>query len=132
MSTISERIKYIRANFSGKKMSQEEFGKKLGLSRGEIANLEDAENRMKSEIPDSKLKLICRTFNVRYEWLKNGVEPIYDETDPDSIIERYAPNESEYFRATIRGMLTLSDEAWIKLRNFVDDLRNGKDPSKEP
>lgn len=57
-------------------MSQTEFGKRLGVSRSVINNIElNALAR-----PDQKLslyKLICSKFNVNEEWLLNGVEPMF-------------------------------------------------------
>lgn len=134
--TVSDRIKYIRETTTGKKMSREEFGKRLGISKDAVYNIEDADNRLPNGIPDSTLMLICAKFHVNYRWLTEGKEPIYADLDADSLVDRYAPDESEYFKAAARGMMGLSDEAWIKLRNFVDMLRDsertGKEPTQEP
>lgn len=123
MQTISDRIKLVRLNADGKKMTQEEFGRRLGISRGAVTNLEDAENRLPNGVSDSTIRLICATFHINYQWLTEGKEPMYADTDPDSLVDRYAPNESEYFKAAVRGMMNLSDDAWIKLRDFVEDMR---------
>lgn len=121
--TTSERIKYIRLNQPGGKMSREVFGQRLGMSASMVQNIEEAEARLKGGIPDSTLKLICATFHVNYQWLTKGKEPMYVGTDPDSLVDRYAPNESEYFKAAVRGMMNLSDDAWEKLRDFVEAMR---------
>ena len=121
--TVSERIKYLRLNQPGGKMSREAFGQKLGITGAMVQNIEESETRLKTGIPDSILKLICATFHVNYQWLAEGKEPIYADLDADSLVDRYAPDESEYFRAAARGMMGLSNEAWIKLRNFVEDMR---------
>lgn len=123
METVSERIKKIRLTSTGGKLTQEEFGKRLGLSRSVITNLEDAENRLPNGISDSTLRLICATFHVNYQWLTEGKEPMYVGTDPDSPVDKYAPDESEYFKAAVRGMMNLSDASWEKLRDFVEELR---------
>lgn len=69
-----ERIRELRKNHLH--MSQTEFGKKLGVSRSVINNIElNALAR-----PDQKLslyKLICSKFNVNEEWLLNGIEPMF-------------------------------------------------------
>ena len=136
MKTISERIKYIRLNAAGKKLSQEEFGQSVGLSRGAIANLEDAENRLPNGVPDSTVKLICATYHVSYRWLAEGKEPIFLDMDADSLVDRYAPDESPYFRACVRGAMRLSDADWIKFRDFVENMReklqNGDQEADEP
>lgn len=77
-----ERIRELRKNHLN--MSMEVFGQKLGVSRDMIANIEL--NRLAR--PDQKMslyKLICSTFNVREEWLLDGVEPMYIEPDSFSL-----------------------------------------------
>lgn len=122
MSTVSERIKLIRTQGPSGKMSLEEFGRAIGISKAAAFNLENPE-RLPNGVSDSTIRLICATFHVNYQWLTEGKEPMYADTDPDSLVDRYAPNESEYFKAAVRGMMNLSDDAWIKLRDFVEDMR---------
>lgn len=77
-----ERIRELRKNHLN--MSMESFGQKLGVSRDMIANIEL--NRLAR--PDQKMslyKLICSTFNVREEWLLDGIEPMYIEPDSFSL-----------------------------------------------
>ncbi|CDD36287.1 xRE family Transcriptional regulator [Roseburia sp. CAG:309] len=77
-----ERIRELRKNHLN--MSMEVFGQKLGVSRDMIANIEL--NRLAR--PDQKMslyKLICSTFNVREEWLLDGVEPMYIEPESFSL-----------------------------------------------
>ena len=72
---IYERVRYLRKNIL--KMTMVEFGNQLGVSRDVINNIE--RNRLAR--PDQKfnlMKLICKTFNVREEWLLNGEEPMID------------------------------------------------------
>lgn len=69
-----ERIRILRKDHL--KLSQTEFGEKLGVSRTVIKNIEL--NVLAR--PDQKLslyKLICSTFNVNEEWLLNGTEPMF-------------------------------------------------------
>lgn len=77
-----ERIRELRKKHLN--MSMESFGQKLGVSRDMIANIEL--NRLAR--PDQKMslyKLICSTFNVREEWLLDGIEPMYIEPDSFSL-----------------------------------------------
>ena len=124
----------MRSTAAGKKLTQEEFGKRLGLSRGVVTNLEDAENRLPNGISDSTLRLIAATFHVNYQWLTEGKEPMFLDMDADSLVDRYAPDESPYFRACVRGAMQLSDADWVKFRDFVDSMReklsNGDESSE--
>lgn len=122
--TTSERIKYLRLHHPNGKMSREAFGKKLGISGPSVQNIEEAETRLKGGVSESMLRLICATFHVNYQWLTEGKEPMFLAMDADSLVDCYAPNESPYFRACVRGAIGLSDEDWRKFRDFVDDMRD--------
>ena len=64
-----ERIRKLRKEYLH--LSQEEFGKRLGVSRSVIANIE---LNMLAR-PDQKeplIKLICKEFNVNEDWLRTG------------------------------------------------------------
>lgn len=120
--TVSERIKYIRLNQPGGKMSREAFAKSLGLSKDAVYNIEDAENRLPNGIPDSTLKLICATYKVNYQWLTEGKEPMYLRDEGEELIARYAPDAMEHMKKAIRIMSELPDADWLALRDFLDDL----------
>lgn len=81
---VYERIRELRKNHLH--LSQTEFGKRVGVSRSVINNIES--NVLAR--PDQKLslmKLICKEFSVNEEWLLNGVEPIFIEPDTFSLDE---------------------------------------------
>lgn len=83
---MHERIRDLRKNHL--KMSQEVFGKHLGVSRAVIKNIEL--NCLAR--PDQKLsliKLMCREFNVNEEWILNGNGPMYKESE-DFSLDRFA------------------------------------------
>ena len=60
---MNERIKAVRLALG---ISQEEFGKRLGVTRGAITNIELNKVEPKPLFVD----LICREFNVNEDWLK--------------------------------------------------------------
>lgn len=79
---MHERIKELRKKYL--KMTQEEFGQRLGVTRDTIGNIEL--NRLAR--PDQKLsliKLMCKEFNVREEWILNGTEPMLVQPDTFSL-----------------------------------------------
>lgn len=79
-----ERIRELRKKHL--KMNQTDFGKKLGVNRDVINNIEN--NRLAR--PDQKLslyKLICSEFNVNEDWLLNGNEPMFVQPDTFSLDE---------------------------------------------
>ena len=122
--TISERIKYLRMNQPGGKLTREEFAKTLGLTASQICNLEDSENRLKNGIPDSLLLLICSTYNVRIEWLKEGEGEIYNQGDEFRRYIKNNPTYSPYFLSLVLMASRIwDDEQWDAFKTYVDRLK---------
>lgn len=69
-----DRIRLIRTN-SPKKVTQTQFGARIGVSREVIASYEL--NRV--EPPEPTIRLICREYGVAYAWLKDGEGDMFDE-----------------------------------------------------
>ena len=70
MST-NQRIKQVRQALN---LSQAKFAKAISISNGYIAGIE-LENR---KVNDRIIKLICATFNVSENWLKNGEGDMFE------------------------------------------------------
>lgn len=66
LTTIHERIKIIRKS---QKLTQQEFGKKLTISRSQIACYE----RGIHNVPERVLNQIEKEFNINKEWLTTGI-----------------------------------------------------------
>ena len=64
--TIGERLNFLREEKLN--VSQEEFGKKIGVSRFSISNYESG----KRNLTDRVISDICREFDVNEVWLRNG------------------------------------------------------------
>lgn len=62
---MNERIKQIRQYFN---ISQEEFGRKIGVTRSAISYLESG----RSNLTERMLFTICMTFDIRKEWIQTG------------------------------------------------------------
>ena len=69
---FSERMKLARKE---REMSQQEFGRHLGVSRDVISNLES--NRVDPKEPF--INHMCRIFSINKEWLLNGTGEMNDE-----------------------------------------------------
>lgn len=68
------------------KLNQTEFGERLGVSRSVVKNIElNALAKPEQKLP--LYKLICSTFNVREEWLLDGIAPMYRQADTFSLDE---------------------------------------------
>ena len=99
---IGERIKELRKNLN---INQTEFGKRIGAKQTTIAGYE---NKIRTP-SEAIIKSICREFNVKEEWLRDGIAPMSNES-PISIDE-YArqKNMTELEKSIIIEYLDLDD-----------------------
>lgn len=81
---MNDRLRLLR---NALHLSQEEFGKRVGVTKTAISRLESGSNR----ITDRMLKLISREFNVVIDWLETGrgemFLPISDDALDDFAVE---------------------------------------------
>ena len=113
---IYERIRLLRKNHL--KMSQEKFGERLGISRGEVNNIEqNVLIRPKKKEP--LYRLICKEFKINYDWLMTGQGEMNITTKQEFIDELTA----EYDLSTIGRKII---EAYLNLdkvrRSAVEEL----------
>lgn len=97
----SNKIKQVRTSL---KISQADFGKKLGVSRSVINNLE----RGVTELKEPLFALFCNTFNVNPDWLRTGNGDMF-VSDEFSIVDKlqYAYELSDTSAEIIAGFLKL-------------------------
>ena len=125
--TVNERIKLLRTqilkNEKGKKYSLRNFAEKMGVSYGVITNIENNLVEAKYHM----IKLICQTFNVNEEWLRNGTEPIFKEDnkeiDPlNSLAIKYKLNKEETI--LLKKFAELNGNTRQSILSFMIDFVN--------
>ncbi|MPM10414.1 hypothetical protein SDC9_56746 [bioreactor metagenome] len=75
---VGERISELRKNLN---LSQEDFGKKINVTRSAVSNYEKGLRN----IMDRVIFDICREFNVNEDWLRNGTGKMFVEEDTFSL-----------------------------------------------
>ena len=70
--TQGERIRKIRKTLG---LTLEKFGAKLGVKKNAISQLENGINNL----TDQMAKLICREYNVNYDYLINGTGEMFSD-----------------------------------------------------
>ena len=82
---MKDRIRKLRKEKL--KLSQAEFGRKIGVTQQTVANIESGVN----VLTERNFEAICRTWNVNREWLRNGIgEPILNaKTSVEAIMAQY-------------------------------------------
>lgn len=125
--SLSERIRKVRKNA---KLSQTEFGKKLGVSRSVIANIELDLN--KTGVPDNIIKLICYSFKINEEWLLYGKGEMLGETSDDilqNLKNTYDLSNLEF--SILEKYLKLDKSQRVSFEKFLDNILNTDPPENE-
>lgn len=105
---MNNRIREVREHF---KLTQTEFGERLGVSRDVIGNIEY--NRLKN--PKQKepiIKLICSTFGVNEIWLRSGEGEMFQAMNEDEELAAYAGDVMHDETASFLRRLTLEMKNW--------------------
>lgn len=110
---MNQRILKLRKSLD---LTMEEFGKKLGVTRSAISNIESG----KRNLTEQMIISICREFSVNEEWLRTGNGEMLLEAPAsvlDSLAEQYGFSEREY--AFIAEFAKLSEKERTVILDFV-------------
>ena len=121
---ISERIKYLRKEEL--KMTREAFAERLGTNASTIANIE-YDRLKKPEQKEPLYRLICKEFKVSYIWLTEGMEPMYEELDSDSMsqIDDIMAGENEFAKNLFKEFAKLDEDEWKLLEKLIKTCHAG-------
>ena len=94
---MNERITCLRKTLG---LTQKQFGEKIGVQRGTVANYELGRN-----IPTETVRLmICKVYGVRREWLETGEGEMFEKKSRYEqawdMSEKYLKDENETFTGT--------------------------------
>lgn len=122
----SERIKHLRKNILDK--TQEAFALELGLSRANIANIEND----RIALTDRTLKDICERFNVNKEWILSGEGEIFAPSTKSEEIANFASQiindeNAKFKRRLVLALSQLSDDQWDAIEAVVDKIIEQED-----
>lgn len=130
---MNERIRQVRLAL---KLSQEEFGERLGVGRGAITNIE-----LDKVVPKPLfVSLLCREFNVNEEWLRTGEGEMFLSLAPETELARIFAeiqfSGDDTIRAIIRTYWGLSDGDKAVVRRIIttlaDQIKKAPDDSPGP
>ena len=125
MTPLGERIKELRS-FLG--LTQQQFADSLGIKRNTIAKYETG----RGDPIDAVVSLICKTYNVNENWLRNGEPPMLLEVSRDQQIMDFIASamkgESDNFKRRLLAVLSrLNESEWAilekRLRELVDETK---------
>lgn len=122
---INARIKKLRQSLN---LSQDDFGKKLGVTRGAITNIE----LNKTEPKPLFINLICEVFNVNTNWLLNGEGDMFLSFSPYEkaynrfgyIMENSSASKKAALSVLLELLYSVPDDTWDSIISQFDSLKN--------
>ena len=116
---MNKRLRELRKNIL--KLTLKNFGESIGLSPSGISDIESE----RTPLQERHIKLICQTFNVNEEWLRNGTEPIFKEDKKEKTLielleEEY--NIKPIAKKIIENYLKLDEEEQVMFEEFAKKL----------
>lgn len=124
MDTIGARIKQIRKD---KGLTQVELGELLGISGAGVSYIESGG----SQPTEAAIKLICATYNVNYQWLTQGKEPVYLYEENDELLNKYAPLANDMIQNLFRKLVTMPSDGWETVRDYVQYMLDAVDRARD-
>ena len=120
---MNERMREARTAL---KLSQEEFGRRIGLSKFAISNYENN----KQPITERSISNVCREYGVREEWLRNGVGDMFTSEYSSAIariVKDYRLDDID--AAILETYVRLPVSSRAVLKSFILSVANKKQPS---
>lgn len=102
------------------KLTQDEFGAPLGMSRDAIANIEYGRV---STIEQSRVTALCAVYNVNEHWLKTGQGEMFNKpahTFIDELAEKYEVDD--FLKRVITAYMELSENDRKTVRRYIESI----------
>lgn len=116
---MNQRVTYLRKTLN---LTQEEFAKKLGLSRNYIWMIEKGERVP----PDRTISDICRIYGIQEDWLRYGLEPMRaaksEEEQIAELVGSALNGSSRLKKAVIKMICSRSDAELQALEDMLRQL----------
>ena len=122
---MNERIKTLRKTLN---LTLEQFGERVGVTKMTISRIENGKNN----VTEQMCKSICREFNIREDWLRNGTGEMFEDLSEDEKIASilgsvFTDTDSEIYdfkMAVFRESGKLDEKDWAVIRKLVDGISN--------
>lgn len=119
---IHERLKYLRKNIL--KVTQDELGDALGLSKSNISNIELG----RISLTDRNVQVICMTYNVNENWLRTGEGEPFNELSEQEELAAWMgtimkpENDNCTKQRIIRILSQLEDDEWEAIEKIAKKI----------
>ena len=120
--SINQRIRNLRKSL---KLSQSDFGNKIGLKNSAISKLEQEGNT----VVDQNKRIICDKFHISMYWLETGEGDMYAPDSPGDIFDslREELNLSDIEEKILRGYFELDERSRKSVTDFIVNIGRSAD-----
>lgn len=114
---MNQRIKEVRRSLG---LSQEEFGRRLGITKSAVSRIESSSNGASGQT----VKSICREFNIDYGWLTTGQGEMFIENTEQIIklLGTVPADAIDFARSIFRGFSRFSPDDWRHFHNMMGNF----------
>lgn len=116
---MKERIAELRKSLN---LTQDEFAKKLGLSRNYIWMIEKGERIP----PDRTISDICRIFSINEDWLRYGLLPIRlersQEEEIGAMVSAALGGDANFTQSVVKMICSRTPEELKVLEKALSDI----------
>lgn len=117
--TINQRMKKVRKSLA---MTQEEFGKRLGITYAAVSMTERGLNGVSGQ----NIQAMVREFHVNEEWLKTGegemFETVLQRDDVAAFMGDIMKDEDDFRLRFISVLAKMTPEEWQILKNKITEI----------
>lgn len=124
--TENDRLRHLRKDIL--KITLKELGDRIGYTQGAISDVEHGRNVLTIQM----CRAICREYNVREEWLRDGSGSPMIEIDQEEelfeVVGRLLAEKPESFRRrVVKMILSLTPEEWEAVERKMREVFNTED-----
>lgn len=116
---MNNRIKVLRKAL---KLSQDEFGRRLGVTRGAVTNIE----LNKTEPKPLFIRHICEVFDANEDWILTGQGEMFAQMGKDEEFDRICTeiqlSDDEFVKNLLRSYWSLDQKEKAVIRKLMDGL----------
>lgn len=122
---MKDRIKQLRQTLD---LTQEEFGKRIGLVKSGISRIENGT----TGTTEQTLRSMCREFGASYLWLTTGEGSMFENGDDVAalhvMVDQVMASENERVKQIFKNLGDFTEDDWRQVNAILDKLLAGVRP----
>jgi transcriptional regulator with XRE-family HTH domain len=123
--TDNEKIRAIRSSLD---LTMDAFGKRIGVSRSAISNIENGNRGITNQLATS----ICREFNVNPDYLAGESEVMFLELSRSDELAAFfgdvlKDDDEDFRKRFISALAQFTEEDWKLFEKIFDKMAKEKD-----